>query len=403
VSGFFSASETAMMAVNRYRLKNLADNGHRGARLARYLLDHPDQLLGTILLGNNAANIAASGVTTIIALRLFGDIGVAVAGGVLILVILIFAEVAPKTMAATYPERIALPAAYVLYALSRATRPVVWAVNQASSAFLSIFRVHPGRKSDSLSPEELRVAVLESGSHIPKVHQDMLLRILELEKITVDDVMLARSEVDAIDLDDDWEDIVAQLATSLHTRLPVYRGSLDNIVGVLHLRKVLHLSRTNRFNKKNLEKMMFKPYYVPEGTKITQHLLNLQNKRRTFSLVVDEYGDFKGLVTVEEVLEEIIGEFTENIPGLSDDVQPQTDGSYLVRGGSNIRDLNRRMGWALPQSGPKTLNGLILEHLEAIPEPGTSLMLAGHPIEVIRTNDTAVDIARIRPTMRRDG
>ncbi len=392
-----------MMAVNRYRLKNLVHNGHRGARLAQYLLDHPDQLLGTILLGNNAANIAASGVTTIIALRIFGDIGVAIAGGALILVILIFAEVAPKTMAATYPERIALRAAYPLYGLSRAARPIVWLVNKASSTFLSIFRVSTGKKSHSLSPEELRVAVLESGSHIPKVHQDMLLRILEMEEITVDDVMLSRSEVEAIDLNDEWEDIVVQLATSLHTRLPVYRGSLDNIVGVLHLRKVLHLSRTRRFNKKNLEMIMRKPYYVPEGTRITQYLLNLQNEPRTFGLVVDEYGDFKGLVTLEEVLQEIVGEFTSNNPGSFDDIQLQDDGSYLVKGSSNIRDLNRRMLWTLPQNGPKTLNGLILEHLEAIPEPGTSMLLAGYPIEVLRTRDTAVDIARIQPTINRDG
>jgi len=197
--------------------------------------------------------------------------------------------------------------------------------------------------------------------------------------------------------------IVAQLATSLHTRLPVYRGSLDNIVGVLHLRKVLHLSRTRRFNKKNLEMIMRKPYYVAEGTRITQYLLNLQNEPRIFGLVVDEYGDFKGLVTLEEVLQEIVGEFTSNIPGSFDDIQLQDDGSYLVKGSSNIRDLNRRMLWTLPQNGPKTLNGLILQHLEAIPEPGTSLLLAGYPIEVLRTRDTAVDIARIQPTINRDG
>ena len=280
---------------------------------------------------------------------------------------------------------------------------VVWLVNKASSAFLSVFRISLGRKSDSLTPEELRVAVLESRGQIPKVHREMLLRILEMEDITVDDVMLSRSEVEAIDLDDDWEDIVEQLATSMHTRLPVYRGSMDNIVGILHLRKVLHLSRTNRLNKKNLEKILRKPHYVPEGTKITQHLLNLQNKRRTFSLVVDEYGDFKGLVTVEEVLEEIIGEFTVNVPGLSEDVRKQRDGSYLVRGSSNIRDLNRRMSWKLPLEGPKTLNGLILERLEVIPEPGTSLVLDGHPVEVVRTRDKAVDIARIQPTIESDG
>ena len=401
LSGFFSASETAMMAINSYRLKNLAANGHRGAKLAQYLLGHPDRLLGTILLGNNTANIAASGVTTLIALRLFGDIGVAIAGGALILVILVFAEVAPKTMAAAHPERIALPAAYVLYLLVKVTHPVVWLVNQASVAFLSLFGARPGKKSDSLSPEELRVAVLESGSHIPKPHQDMLLRILELEEITVDDIMLSRSEVEAIDLEEDWEDIVTQLATSHHTRLPVYRGSLDNIIGVLHLRKVLHLSQTDAFDKESLQKLMRQPYFVPEGTKITQHLLNLQNNRRSVGLVVDEYGDFKGLVTVEEILEEIVGEFTSNIPGLSDEIQPQKDGSYLLRGTTNIRELNRRLSWHLPQSGPKTVNGLILEHLEAIPEPGTSLLISGYPFEVVRTRGTAVDIARIQPTIKK--
>ena len=388
-----------MMAVNRYRLKALAGRGNRGARLAQYLLDQPDRLLGTILLGNNAANIAASGVTTLIALRLFGDLAVAIAGGILILVILIFAEVAPKTMAATYPERIALPAAYVLYGLVKATHPIVWLVNKLSGAFLALFGMRPGTKSDSLSPEELRVAVLESGARIPKPHQNMLLRILELENITVDDVMLPRAEIEAIDIDDDWELIVTQLATSHHTRLPVYQGSLDNVIGVLHLRKVLHLSQTSNFNKKQLKQIIREPYFVPEGTKITQHLLNLQSKRRTFGLVVDEYGDIKGLVTLVEVLEEIVGDFTANIPGFSDEIQAQKDGSYLVRGNVNIRELNRRTAWTLPQEGPKTLNGLILEHLEAIPEPGTTVLLSGHPVEVVRTRGTAVEIARIQPTI----
>ena len=388
-----------MMAVNRYRLKALAERGNRGARLAQYLLDRPDRLLGTILLGNNAANIAASGITTLIALRLLGDLGVAIAGGILILIILIFAEVAPKTMAATYPERIALPAAYVLYGLAKLSHPIVWLVNQLARAFLAVFGMRAGTMSDSLSPEELRVAVLESGALIPKPHQKMLLRILELEEISVEDVMLPRSEIEAIDIDDDWELIVSQLATSHHTRLPVYEGSLDNIIGILHLRKVLYLSQTSGFNKEQLKHIMREPYFVPEGTKITQHLLNLQNKRRTFSLVVDEYGDIKGLVTLEEVLEEIVGEFTASIRGFSDEIQAQPDGSYLVRGSANIRELNRRMAWTLPQEGPKTLNGLILEHLEAIPEPGTTILLAGHPIEVVRTRGTAVEIARVQPTL----
>ncbi len=388
-----------MMAVNRYRLKALAERGNRGARLAQYLLDRPDRLLGTILLGNNAANIAASGVTTLIALGLFGDLAVAIAGGILILVILIFAEVAPKTMAATYPERIALPAAYILYGLAKMAHPIVWLVNKFAGAFLALFGMRAGTKSDSLSPEELRVAVLESGARLPKPHQKMLLRILELEKISVEDVMLPRSDIEAIDIDDDWELIVDQLATSHHTRLPVFQGSLDNIIGVLHLRKVLHLSQTSGFNKEQLKQIMREPYFVPEGTKITQHLLNLQNKRRTLSLVVDEYGDIKGLVTLEEVLEEIVGEFTANIPSFSDEIQAQPDGSYLVRGNANIRELNRRMTWTLPQEGPKTLNGLILEHLEAIPEPGTTILLSGHPVEVVRTRGTAVEFARVQPAI----
>ncbi|MGI9242631.1 MAG: transporter associated domain-containing protein, partial [Verrucomicrobiales bacterium] len=234
----------------------------------------------------------------------------------------------------------------------------------------------------------------------PKPHQDMLLRILELEKITVEDVMLSRNEVEAIDLEDDFEDIVAQLATSHHTRLPVYRGTMDNIVGVLHLRKVLHLSETSEFDKEKLEKIARPPYFVPEGTKITQHLLNLQKEREKFGLVVDEYGDFMGLVTVEEILEEIVGEFTSSLPGVSEELRPQADGAFLVKGNANIRDLNRRMGWDLPQDGPKTLNGLILEHLEAIPEAGTSFLVAGYPIEVARTRGTAVDIARIHPKIK---
>ena len=300
LSGFFSASETAMMAVNRYRLKNLAKKGHRGARLAQYLLDRPDRLLGTILLGNNAANIAASGVTTFIALQLFGDLAVAVAGGVLILVILIFAEVAPKNHGRHLPGTNRSACGLYFVCPGQTHSPYRLAGKPDQCAFLAPFGMRPGVKSDSLRPEELRVAVLESGKHIPKPHQNMLLRILELEQITVDDVMLPRTEVEAIDIDDEWELIVDQLATSHHTRLPIYQGSLDNIIGVVHLRKVLHLSQTSEFSKENLKKIMRDPYFVPEGTKITQHLLNLQDKGHTFGLVVDEYGDFKGLVTVEE-------------------------------------------------------------------------------------------------------
>ena len=395
ISAFFSASETAMMAVNRYRLKHLAEEGHRGARLARDLLQHPDRLLGTILLGNNAANLGASACATIIALELYGEAATAIATGILLLVVLIFAEVAPKSFAAVYPERIAYPSAYVLYGLSKALYPLVWLVNRAGNRFLRLFGVKLTRRADSLRPEELRIAVLESAGHIPETHQLMLLRVLELESITVDDIMLPRSDIEAINIDDDWDSIVQQLATSHHTRLPVYRQSLDNVVGVLHLRKVLHLSQTAEFNLAKLEKIIREPYFVPVGTTITQQLLNFQDARRRFGLVVDEYGDLRGLITMEEILEEIVGEFTDTVPGLDEDLYPQADGSYLVRGSANVRDLNRRMHWDLPTDGPKTLNGLILEYLEAIPEAGTGLLLGGYPVEVVQTRGTAISMARI--------
>ncbi len=386
-----------MMALNRYRLKHLAESGHRGARFARALLKQPDRLLGTILLGNNFANIAASSVSTILALKIYGEAAIAIAAFLLTLVVLIFAEVAPKTFAAHHPERIAFPAAFVLVALLRLFYPIVWVINAIANRLLQALGVNFKRKTESLSAEELRVAVRESGSLIPESHQSMLLRILELEGMTVDDVMVSRSDIEAIDLDDDWETIVEQLATSHHTRLPVYRGSLDNVIGIIHLRRVLHLSQTQRLNQEGLLKHLRTPYFIPEGAQLSQLLLNLQNERRTFGLVVDEYGDVKGLVTVEEILEEIVGEFTRRTPGFDDEINVQEDGTYLVRGTVHVRELNRKLGLSLPTGGPKTLNGLILEYLETIPEPGTSLLLGGHPVEIVKARGTAVTIAKVDP------
>ncbi len=397
LSAFFSASETAMMAINRYRLKHLAEAGHRGARYTRKLLDDPHQLLGTILLGNNAANLTASAIATILALRLFGDIPIALVTFGLTLVVLIFAEVAPKTAAAMHPEWIAFPAAYVLYPAQKIVRPLVWIVNQAGSWLLKPLVGEKKHSADALSADELRVAVAESGTYIQESHQNMLLQILDLEKMSVDDVMVPRAEIEVIDIDDDWDEIVNQLATSHHTRLPVCKGSLDNVIGILHLRKVLHLSQTNEFNRDGIMKIIREPYFVPESSPLTQQLLNLQEERRRLALVVDEYGDIKGLVTLEEILEEIVGEFTDHAPRLAEDVHQQPDGSVLIRGTANIRDLNRKMNWELPIDGPKTLNGLILEYLEDIPEPGTSIRLAGYPIEIVQTRGTAVTVAKIQP------
>lgn len=396
VSAFFSAAEIGMLTLNRYRLRHLAESGHRGARIARRLLQRPDRLLGVILLGNNLANIAASSVATILALELYGEPAIAVAAFILTLLILIFAEVAPKTLAAINPERVAFPVAYVLLPLLTLLYPVVWIVNIFANLFLRIFGVSiHGNRAQKITTEELRAIVMEAGALMPESHQDMLLAILDLEKITVEDVMVPRGEIEGIDLDADWEEIVAQLATSHYTRVPVYHGNLDNIVGIVHLRKVLHLMRSNNFSREALMKILLEPYFVPEATPLSTQLLNFRMVKRRVALVVNEYGDIVGLVTLEEILEEIVGDFTSPAPGVLEDVQPQEDGSYLVNGSTHIRDLNRQLDWKLPTSGPKTLNGLITEYLEDLPEPGTSLMLEGYLVEIIRTRGTAVQTARV--------
>ena len=401
LSAMFSASETAMMAVNRYKIKHQAESGSRGAKLILKLLATPDRLLGTILIGNNVANIAASSISTLIGLKLLGNAGVAIAGGVLVFIVLIFAEVAPKTLAATNPERVAFPAAYALSALLFVLSPFVWLVNIISNSLLKLFGISLAVQSDSLTTEELRAAVKQSGGMLNQSHREMLLRILEMEKITINEIMVPRAEIEAIDLDDEWEEIVEQLATSHHTRIPIYKGSLDNLIGILHLRKALYLSQTSKFNKKTLEDLIREPYFFPENLSITQALRNLQNKRRRFGIAVDEYGDIKGLVTLEEILEEIVGEFTTIIPGIDDDIREQKDGSYLVDGAAYIRDLNRQMNWKLPHDKAKTLNGLIIEHLEEIPIPNTSFKLGEYMIDVIQTRDSAVHVARIRTSTQK--
>jgi len=403
LSGFFSASETAMMALNRYRLHNLAEKGHRRAGVALRLLQHPDRLLSTILLGNTVANLTAVSIGSVIALRLYGEAAIAIAGFVLTLVVLVFAEVAPKSLAASHPEQVSFAAAYPLYGLQKLFYdwiPLIRLVNALGRLVLRPFGIVPRRVSTSLDTDELRIAVRDSESHLSPQHQTMLLRILELETMTVDDVMLPRTDIEGIDLDDDWDEMVEQLATSHHTRLPVYRLSMDHVVGVLHLRKVMHLSQTNNFNRESLEKMIRTPYFIPEGANLMQQLLNLQGQRRRFGLVVDEYGDLKGLVTVEEILEEIVGEFTDNTPALDRHTHNLSDGSYVVKGNTNIRDLNRKFGWDLPTDGPKTLNGLILEHMESIPEPGTSVLLDNYAVEIMQTRGTGVSVVKIQPRVK---
>ena len=384
-----------MMAVNRYRLKNRAASGHRSAKLVLKLLQSPDQLLGTILFGNNVTNIGASTLATVIGLRLFGDAGLAYAPLALVFIVLIFAEVAPKTLAAINPERIAYPACWILWLLQIVLAPFVWLVKICSNNFLRLFRVKVTAQNDALTSDELRAAVSESDDKLDTSHKDMLLRILSMEKVTVEDVMVPRANMEAIDMDDEWDDIVEQLATSHHTRVPVFQGSLDNILGIVHIRKMFYLSQMADFNKETMLSMIREPYFMPENSSITHALSNLQEQRRRFGIVVDEYGDIKGLVTLELILEEVVGEFTTMIPGIDDDITLADDGGYLVSGNTNIRDINRKLGWNLPTENAKTINGLILDELETIPEAATCFKFNNYVIETVQTRDTSVYVAKI--------
>ncbi len=403
LSAFFSGSETGMMALNRYRLRHLARHRrHRGAQRASRLLERPDRLIGLILLGNNFVNIVASALATVIALRLYGEAGIAIAAGLLTLVILIFAEVAPKTLAALHPERIAFPAAWVLEPLLRLLYPVVATINWVANGLLALVGVRPGEgTSHQLSRDELRVVVMEAATRVSASYQQMLIRILDLEKVTVEDIMVPRNEIHGIDLEDPADQIRDQLVTSQHTRLPLYRGEINAIVGILHLRRVVGRLGTSRLDPERLVELASEPYFVPEGTPLDVQLRNFQAQHERVGLVVDEYGDIEGLVTLDDLLEEIVGEFTTDPADASPDVHPQSDGTYLVEGSANLRDLNRAMHWELPTDGPKTLNGLILEYLETIPEPGTSLLIAGYPVEIVQIASNAVKTARISPRQRR--
>lgn len=398
ISAFFSAAEIGLMTLNRYRLRGLADMGHRGARLARKLLERPDRLLGLILIGNNFANIAASSIATLLALQLYGEKAIAVAAGLLTFLVLVFAEVAPKTLAALNPERVAFPAAYILQPLLWFFYPLVWLINTIANRTLRLFGVSLQKKTgDEVTAEELRALVREADVLIPESHQDMLLAILDLEKITVDDVMVPRGKIEGVNLDAEWDDIFSQITGSRYTRLPVYRGSLDNVTGMIHMRRVLNLMREGKLDRETFEQAIIEPYFIPAGTTLNTQLLNFRQARRRIGLVVDEYGDIQGLVTLDEILEEIVGDFTTHAMGKNADAHLQNDGSYLVRGTVSLRDLNRQLGWNLPTDESRTLNGLIVEYLENLPEPGTSLMIHGYQVEILRTRGNAVEIARVQP------
>lgn len=401
LSAFFSGSETGLMSLNRYRLRHLAKIGNRTAQRTSALLERPDRLIGVILLGNNLVNIGASAVATLIGIRLYGDIGVLGATIVLTVLVLLFSEVTPKTLAALHPERIAFPASYVYGPLLRVFSPLVYAINLIANGLLKLFGVSPeDAAAHSLSQEELRTVVTEAGAMIPHRHQEMLLSILDLEKATVEDIMVPRNEIVGIDISQDWDAILGQLVHNQHTRLPIFHGSIDDLRGLVHLRRVLALQADNKFDKDSILALAREPYFVPEGTPLNQQLLNFQNRRRRIGFVVDEYGDIQGLVTLEDILEEIVGEFTTDPSTQVKNVYLESDGSYLVDGTVTLRSLNRAMGWKLPVDGPKTVNGLVVEHLEAIPRAGTSLKIQDYVIEITQTRANIVKTVRIRPPER---
>lgn len=401
LSAGFSASETAMMAINRYRLRHAAETGHRGAILTQSLLHQTDKLLGVILLGNNLVNVAAATLATIISIRLFGDSDVALSLATLLLtfLILVFSEVTPKVIGASFPERIAYPAGYVLMPMLKLTYPIIWFVNLFVQGLLWAMRIkqpEPGHGS-LLGLDELRTIVLESSGVLPREHQRILVNLLELEDITVDDVMTPRKQIEAIDIEDDPERLRQQLTTSHHTRLVVHAGSSDNLLGVLHVRKVLHALTSGELDPETLKENLEQPYFVPAGTPLFTQLRNFQGSRRRLALVVDEYGELEGLVTLEDLLEEMVGEFTTQAPSDTGSLRRESDGSWLAEGSVLLRHLNRKLGLSLPLDGPKTLNGLLLEHLEDIPEAGVSIKLGNVPVEIVQTQGRAVKMARLHP------
>ena len=402
ISGYFSSSETGIMSINRIRLRHLEKQNHKAAKRVSKLLRRPDRLIGLILIGNNLVNIAAAQVATIIGIRLYGDMGIAIATFVLTLVVLIFAEVTPKTLAALYQEKVAFPSSIILKGLLKVLFPFVIAVNWITNGMLRIFGISNQQiEEHSLSKEELKTVVNESSALLPSNHQNMLTSILDLEQVTVEDIMIPRNEINAIDINDDWKDISKQLTNAQHTRVLLYRDQIDDAVGFIHSRDALRLLTKEQFDKPSLLRAVREIYYIPENTSLNTQLLKFQQSKERIGLVVDEYGDIQGLVTLEDILEEVVGDFTTTqTRATSDEVDVQSDGSVLVDGAANIRDINKEMTWELPTEGPKTLSGLIVEYLEDIPDTQLGMRIAGYPIEIIEIKENMIKQVKVFPQQR---
>jgi len=398
-SAFFSASETSMMALNRLRLNHLVRKGNKSAKLTAKLLSRTDQLLGSMLFGNTLLNAAAASLTGIIILRLFGANDLLLLAGTLGIsfVILVFSEIMPKVIAASHAERVALPSSYLLAPLNKLFYPVVFFATAIVRGFLWLLRikVQSDQSKHKVSLEEVRMLVLEAEKYLPRKHQKMLLNLVDIERIAVNDVMIPRNQIEALDINTPDEVLREQLATCHHTLLPVYADELDNIIGILHVRRALALMQHDEFSANDLRDVLQDSYFIPSDTSLLSQLNHFQERNLRMGLIVDEYGELLGLVTLENILEEIVGDFTTQSPARTGKFMRQQDGSMFVEGGTLLRDLNRKMAMHFPLDGAKTLNGLILQHLQDIPEAGTSLKIGGYPIEIIQTQDRVVKVARI--------
>ncbi|MDG1952033.1 MAG: HlyC/CorC family transporter [Gammaproteobacteria bacterium] len=396
-SAYFSSSETSMMSLNRYRLNHLSRTGHNGARRAKKLLETPDKLIGVILIGNNFVNFLAASIATSIALRVFGNPSPLFTALVLTMVVLIFAEVTPKTIAALHPEKVAYPSSHILRVLLTILYPAVYVVNTISNLLLSLLgiNVKESREETQLSPEELRTVVNESTERIPRQRHGMLLNVLDLETVTVNDIMVPRNEIVGIDIEDDLAQILQVMSNSQHTRIPIYKGNLDNVVAILHLRNASKLINVLNLSKSAILQEAMDPYFIPENAALHTQLLKFQEKKMRIAIVVDEYGATKGIATLEDILEEIVGEFTTDLASIGKEIHAQDDGKYLIDGAASIRDINRILGWDLDTEGAKTLNGLLTEILETIPDSSVGINLGKYLAEIIHTKDNVIRTAKM--------
>ena len=398
LSAFFSSAETAMMSLNRHKLKHLQKNKIGGAIRAGKLLDRPDRLIGLILIGNNLVNIFASAVATVISIRLWGDAGVYIATGALTVVILVFAEVTPKTIAALHPERVAFPASVILLPLMTIMSPVVAMVNAVTNRLSRLLGFDPKKEAyEHVSADELRTIVTDAGKLIPARHRELLINIMDLVQVSVDDIMVPRNEVYGINLDNTDQEILLKIQSTAHTRLPVWRDDINNIIGVLHMRSISRVVNGLILDRVALEREMEKPYFVPESTPLHTQLINFQEMKKPLAVVVDEYGEVRGVVALGDILEEIVGDFTSNMAEATESILLERDGSYTIDGTENIRDINKTLEWSLPKDGPKTLSGLILEYLESFPAAPAGLTIGNYRLEILELEGNVVRSVRAQP------